>query len=55
VLTDITDAKLPESYSSFSPYQVSVDDKRLGSFGFTTETTTDQFDFVLAPGTWPPT
>ncbi len=51
VLTDITDAKLPPSYSSFPPYQVSVDGKRLGSFGFSKETTTEQFDFVLAPGT----
>jgi thiol-disulfide isomerase/thioredoxin len=50
VLTDITDAKLPAAYSSFSPYQVSVDGKRLGSFGFIEETTTEQFDFVLTPG-----
>jgi beta-lactamase regulating signal transducer with metallopeptidase domain/thiol-disulfide isomerase/thioredoxin len=51
VLTDITDAKLPASYSAFSPYQVSVDGERLGSFGFTKETGTEQFDFALAPGT----
>ena len=49
VLTGITDAKLP-SYP-FSPYRVSVDDKPLGSFGFTNETTTEQFEFFLVPGT----
>jgi beta-lactamase regulating signal transducer with metallopeptidase domain/thiol-disulfide isomerase/thioredoxin/protocatechuate 3,4-dioxygenase beta subunit len=48
VLTGITDAKLPASYSAFSPYQVSVDGKRLGSFGFNDETT-ERFEFVLAP------
>ncbi|HWB13058.1 MAG TPA: M56 family metallopeptidase [Pirellulales bacterium] len=54
VLTDITDAKPSSSYAAFPPYQVSVDGKRLGSFGFTQEATTEQFDFALAPGAGDP-
>ncbi len=49
VLTGITDTALPSSYP-YPAYTVSVDDKRLGSFGFTKESPTQQFEFFLAPG-----
>ena len=49
VLTGITDTALPSSYP-FPAYTVSVDDKRLGSFGFTKEPPTQQFEFSLAAG-----
>jgi beta-lactamase regulating signal transducer with metallopeptidase domain/thiol-disulfide isomerase/thioredoxin len=49
VLTGITDRAPPSSYP-FPAYSVSVDDKRLGSFGFTKEPPTQQFEFSLAPG-----
>ena len=48
VLSGITDAKLPEY--SFAPYRLTVDGQRLGSFGFSKQTTTERFEFVLAPG-----
>jgi len=44
VLSGITDAKLPEL--PLAPYQVSIDGKRLGSFGFSEQTTTERFEFV---------
>jgi beta-lactamase regulating signal transducer with metallopeptidase domain/thiol-disulfide isomerase/thioredoxin len=49
VLTGITDTAPPSSYP-FPAYTVSVDDKRLGSFGFTKEPPTQRFEFSLAPG-----
>lgn len=45
VLRGVTDEKLPGH--SMPAYQVSVDGKRLGSFGFAEEST--RFDFALAP------
>jgi thiol-disulfide isomerase/thioredoxin len=48
VLTGLTDKELPSSYP-YPAYTVSVDDKRLGSFGFTREPLTQQFEFFLAP------
>lgn len=57
VLTDLTDAGLPASYSAYPPYHVGVDGKRLGSFGFKEETATERFDLScpLARATWRPT
>ena len=49
VLTGITDTAPSSSYP-YPAYTVSVDDKRLGSFGFTKEPPTQQFEFFLAPG-----
>lgn len=49
VLPGLTDAAPPSSYP-FPPYTVSVDDKRLGSFGFSGEPPTQEFEFSLAPG-----
>jgi beta-lactamase regulating signal transducer with metallopeptidase domain/thiol-disulfide isomerase/thioredoxin len=48
LLAGITDTKLPAAYS-LPPYRVSIDGKPLGSFGFAEETTTERFEFVLAP------
>lgn len=49
VLTDITDAPLPPWYP-YAAYTVSVDEKRLGAFGFTDQAPKPEFEFVLAPG-----
>jgi thiol-disulfide isomerase/thioredoxin len=49
VLTGITDKALPSSYP-LPAYTVSVDDQRLGSFGFTKEPPMQRFEFSLAPG-----
>jgi beta-lactamase regulating signal transducer with metallopeptidase domain/thiol-disulfide isomerase/thioredoxin len=49
VLTGITDTGPPSSYP-FPPYTVSVDEMRLGSFGFTKEPRKQRFEFSLAPG-----
>jgi beta-lactamase regulating signal transducer with metallopeptidase domain/thiol-disulfide isomerase/thioredoxin len=50
LLTGITDAKLPASYSLVSPWHVRVDGELLGSFDFNEEMATERFEFVLAPG-----
>jgi thiol-disulfide isomerase/thioredoxin len=49
VLAGITDTAISPSYP-YPPYTVSVDDKRLGAFGFTKEPATQRFEFSLAPG-----
>jgi thiol-disulfide isomerase/thioredoxin len=48
VLSGITD-KVPSSSRPNRAYSVSLQGKRLGSFAFAKESTTEEFDFVLTP------
>ncbi|MEI8379593.1 MAG: TlpA disulfide reductase family protein [Planctomycetota bacterium] len=47
-LANIADTP-PRTWSTLAPYTVQIDDKRLGSFEFSKDSSKEEFEFVLAP------